>query len=324
MSEDSAPNETPERHEAEDSLPSVASLKIEGSPKAVSELIRAIGKARAEMEPVLADTQGQFQNRTFKYADLASIYRSALGALNKFAITVFHPNCQVTLDVQRAVTMLAGYEATISVYHDFRGDLHYDRIKGFGAMLTFINRYQTRGLLAVAGDDDLDNNAHAGTQAFSSKPQAPQGRAKSPSAAKPQPAPAQNTTQGQPGASNGQAEPVPAEPPKAEPAPEPGTHAPMSAAEAEKVVATIPDHNTETGEVPAKGPITAGTGQLLIETMRGAGVRKRRDAAALLVEHCGKGAIDDMSEAEALALLEPDCIVGIMKRLGIAGSEAAQ
>jgi hypothetical protein len=106
---------------------------------------------------VLADSTGQVQNRTFRYADLSSIYRVAIPALSEQGITVLHPNCQAG-DRQRAMTLLAGHDAMIEVWHDFDGSITYETVKGLGAVYTYLNRYQLRGLTSVAGDDDPDND----------------------------------------------------------------------------------------------------------------------------------------------------------------------
>lgn len=173
-------------------------FKMHGAPADVCKLLLALGKARAKMDPVAADAQGQFQNRTFKYADLASIYKAAIPALSAEGITVIHPNCQVDTDTQRACTMVAGYGAMIEVAHDYRAIISPDNVKAHGSMMTYLNRYQLRGLCAVAGDDDLDNDGKAATAPFKSqpKPAAPppgNGRTRSrdpePEAPPPKPAP---------------------------------------------------------------------------------------------------------------------------------------
>jgi hypothetical protein len=135
---------------------SASTFELHGKPEEISKLLRAMGKARAQMPTMVADAAGQFQNRTFKYLDLPSIYAAAIPCLDREGVTVFHPNCQVNIRTQRATTILAGHGAMVEVSTDFTCTVAPENVKGVGSMFTYLNRYQMRGLCAVAGDDDPD------------------------------------------------------------------------------------------------------------------------------------------------------------------------
>jgi hypothetical protein len=135
---------------------SASTFELHGKPEEISKLLRAMGKARAQMPTMVADAAGQFQNRTFKYLDLPSIYAAAIPCLDREGVTVFHPNCQVNMRTQRATTILAGHGAMVEVSTDFTCAVAPENVKGVGSMFTYLNRYQMRGLCAVAGDDDPD------------------------------------------------------------------------------------------------------------------------------------------------------------------------
>jgi hypothetical protein len=215
--------EPTESQDTELPVRSNGSFRMHGSPAQVSKLLFNLGKARSEMDPVIADANGQFQNRGFKYADISSIYRSAIPALAKHGIMVFHPNCQVDQETQRAVTIVAGHEALIEVSHDFSGSIAAETIKGFGSLLTYLNRYQVRGLVAVAGDDDPDQDGSAGTKPFQRTPPSPPAKPE----ARREPPPK---------------EPAPARTRAPEPAPQPAPVAPITKAEPdpEKRPASVP------------------------------------------------------------------------------------
>lgn len=174
-----------------------STFEMHGAPSDVSKLITALGKARATMKAPVADTTGQFQNRTFKYADLGSIYDVAIPSLSREGVTVFHPNCQVDTDTQRACTVLAGFGAMLIISHDYRATVSPENVKAHGSMMTYLNRYQIRGLCALSGDDDADNDGKQGTAPFRSQPKPaapPQGnrtRARDPEAEVPQNRPQQ-------------------------------------------------------------------------------------------------------------------------------------
>lgn len=163
-----------------------STFKMVGSPEAIAALFLAIGKARDAMDPVLADTTGQFKDRKFKYADLSSMYKALVPALTAQGVTALHPNCQVDQETQRAMTLVAGHGAIVMTSHDFAWIIKDENIKGLGSTLTYLNRYQLRGLMAIAGDDDPDSDGNTGTAPFKSqpKPAAPPGngrtRAKEP------------------------------------------------------------------------------------------------------------------------------------------------
>lgn len=147
-----------------------STFRMVGEPDQLAALFLAIAKARAEMDPVLADTTGQFKDRKFQYADLSSMYKPLLPALARQGVAVMHPNCQVNPELQRASTLIAGHGAMLLVSHDFHGSPKDENIKGMGSMYTYLNRYQLRGLCAIAGDDDPDNDGQKGTAPFRSQP----------------------------------------------------------------------------------------------------------------------------------------------------------
>lgn len=147
-----------------------STFKMFGPPDAIAALFLAIGKARDAMDPVLADTTGQFKDRKFKYADLSSMYKALIPALTAQGVTAVHPNCQVDPETQRAMTLVAGHGAIVMTSHDFTWVIKDENIKGLGSTLTYLNRYQLRGLMAIAGDDDPDADGQAGTAPFKSQP----------------------------------------------------------------------------------------------------------------------------------------------------------
>jgi hypothetical protein len=284
---------TKEAVERLESQPAAQSFTMSAVPEPCGALLEALGVARAAMAPVVEDTTGQFKNRSFKYADLAAIYKSAIPALRAQGITVSHPNCQVGPFIQRAITILSGHGGILSVHHDYPGHITDSNVKGFGKILTYLNRYQIRGLVAVAGEEDADNDGSVGNQPFNDKPAAPPQQQQ-----RRQPPPAQRAASPKP--------PPQAPPPEAAPQSQP-ERAPEPARVVEPVdpgPVDVESADPKTGEVAPPGPASDATRDLLTQRMRAAGIKKLKTAVTVFLQHADKESLDDFTEAEALALID--------------------
>lgn len=176
-------------------------FRLFGTDDAVSKLFTEFAAAQGEFGPAVADSVGRVnEQRSFKYADLASIIAASRPALSKHGISL----TQWPTGWDGAIlTIVAGHGARIhSVLRFERPKLPKDQ----GAYWTYMCRYAMRAILGLPGDDDLDNTPN---QARRDQPPAPQ--AKPPSKAQERPGPAKAQEQAPKG--NG------AVPPKSEPPP---------------------------------------------------------------------------------------------------------
>lgn len=239
---------------------------LHGTPEQVDKLFTELALAQGEFEAVLKDTRGQDGNRTFMYADLASMVKASRPALAKHRIAI----TQYPLGSEgELLTIVSGHGARIhSTLRFRRADMTVAGVPGiklFGSELTYFSRYALRCILGLPGDDDLDSQ--------------------------PQPQPSQRGERMQPDRpkGNGTAKPPPvrqerAAPPEAPPAqPEsrtqqtPTEERPTRAAETEAPPPQVVDDvNGPDGEgVPESGPtidpsipMTVQTKSTVQETMR--------------------------------------------------------
>lgn len=128
----------------------MSTLKIEGDP---TVLYQKLAEAQAEFLPVPEDAKGQVgNNRSFKYADFATIIKCIRPALTKHGIAFLQP---LHTDGEMAVTttILAGHGASIQASLMFP---HDDNPQEFGRHHTYHRRYQLLGFFAIEGEDADD------------------------------------------------------------------------------------------------------------------------------------------------------------------------
>ena len=121
-----------------------------------AELIAALVKAQGEFLPIVKNRVGQSGNRTFKYADLDELIQKTRPALVANGLAVIQP-IQKTKESHLLVTKLLHASGLMEESVIDMGG-HYDDIKVYGAMLTFMRRYAYQAILCISADDDLDDN----------------------------------------------------------------------------------------------------------------------------------------------------------------------
>jgi hypothetical protein len=125
----------------------MSTLKIEGDP---ATLYQKLAEAQAEFLPVPEEAKGQVgNNRSFKYADFATIIKCVRPALTRHGIAFLQP---LHTDGEMAVTttILAGHGASITASLMFP---HNEDCQKFGQAHTYHRRYQLLGFFAIEGED---------------------------------------------------------------------------------------------------------------------------------------------------------------------------
>lgn len=139
-------------------------------PLFTSEVTTSTAPSRAALYAALAKAQGEFlaipKNKTvqipiksggsytFKYADLESIMRACRPALSENGLAVFQSTDRTQAGEVLVTTLAHSSGATLMsevAIPKASGD-----IKEYGAVITYLRRYQITALLGVAADDDLD------------------------------------------------------------------------------------------------------------------------------------------------------------------------
>lgn len=128
----------------------MGTLKIEGDP---TELYKALALAQAEFLSVPEEAKGQVgNNRSFKYADFATIIKCIRPALTKHGIAFLQP-LHTEGEMAVTTTILAGHGASITASLHFP---HDDNPQEFGRIHTYHRRYQLLGFFAIEGEDADD------------------------------------------------------------------------------------------------------------------------------------------------------------------------
>lgn len=163
-----------------------------GSPQQVAALISALALAQAQFAPIEAWKKVTIRPRekpeySFHYAPLAEILKCTRPALSANGIAF----SQVVLyegDVPWLVTALL-HSSGGTIFSRVPAPSPTEDPKTYGALLTFMKRYQAAAILGVAADDDLDDNGDTegmqmglgrAEQQVRQKPATPQRRSASP------------------------------------------------------------------------------------------------------------------------------------------------
>lgn len=167
----------------------ISTLKIEGDP---TTLYQKLAEAQAEFLPVPEDSKGQVgKDRTFKYADFATIIKCIRPALTKHGIAFLQP-LHTEGDMAVTTTILAGHGASIQASLMFN---HDSNPQEFGRTHTYHRRYQLLGFFAIEGEDadDARKETEKMQQGFTEKKSEPRNEAPKASAGQP-PVPAKQST----------------------------------------------------------------------------------------------------------------------------------
>lgn len=125
-------------------------LTIIGEPWVLFE---NLAKAQAEFLPVPEDAKGQVgNNRTFKYADYATIIRCIRPALTKYGLAFLQP-LHTEGDLAVSTSILAGHGALIQSSLRFE---HDGNPQEFGRVHTYHRRYQLLAFFGIEGEDADD------------------------------------------------------------------------------------------------------------------------------------------------------------------------
>lgn len=162
----------------------ISTLKIEGDP---TTLYQKLAEAQAEFLPVPEESKGQVgKDRTFKYADFATIIKCIRPALTKHGIAFLQP-LHTEGDMAVTTTILAGHGASIQASLMFN---HDSNPQEFGRAHTYHRRYQLLGFFAIEGEDadDARKETEKMQQGFTEKKSEPRNEApKAASSAAPAP-----------------------------------------------------------------------------------------------------------------------------------------
>lgn len=128
----------------------LGSLKVEGD---ATKLFEALAKAQAEFEAVPRDSAGQIgTNRSFKYADYATLTKCTRPSLTKNGIVLLQP-LHYENGMAVTTTIIAGHGARIESSFSFKADPNPQE---FGRHHTYYRRYQLQGILGLEGEDADD------------------------------------------------------------------------------------------------------------------------------------------------------------------------
>lgn len=144
-----------------------------GTQEQVAQLICALAKAQGEFAPIsknqIASIRPRDQAKTpykFAYADLAEVIACTRPALAANGLAIVQPlvktgdflSIRTILMHAGGATMWTECEAPSREVSD---------LKEFGGQYNYLRRYQMQGLLAVASEDDIDEDGSSGSGAHS-------------------------------------------------------------------------------------------------------------------------------------------------------------
>ncbi|MFI8608539.1 ERF family protein [Pseudomonas sp. NPDC077649] len=121
-----------------------------------AKLYAALAKAQGEFLPIEKNRDGQDGNRTFKYADLDELIKKTRPALAANGLAVL----QILQKTERGHVLITKLVHTSGATETSEVELGsgYDKIKIYGATITFMRRYAYQAILCVSADDDLDDS----------------------------------------------------------------------------------------------------------------------------------------------------------------------
>lgn len=133
----------------------------------ISELIKALCKAKKDFKPITRDGKNPFLNN--KYATLDAIVNATENALNSNGLVIMHHQ-ELIDDNKFLVTELIHESGQIKstetcmneyiqVSMNEKGNAKITPIQIFGSAITYLKRYHISELLNVAIDEDIDGNS---------------------------------------------------------------------------------------------------------------------------------------------------------------------
>ena len=119
------------------------------------KILPALFAAMQEFGSIEANTQGQIQNRTFRYVNLADLMQSVRPILQSHGLFVHHVGSVVDgacVSESRVVHAESGQYVT-AAFPIAPGLAEKD----LGKAITYVRRYCTMGLLGIVADEDRDS-----------------------------------------------------------------------------------------------------------------------------------------------------------------------
>ncbi len=122
--------------------------------KEINEIAGALAKAQAEFKTPVKNVPVNFSGRSYKYADLESVYKAIRKPLADNGLAITHL-CQEFAGQVELVTMLmhSSGQWFRSVYPV---KAKVDRPQEFGSAMTYAKRYSVSALLGIASEEDDD------------------------------------------------------------------------------------------------------------------------------------------------------------------------
>lgn len=136
--------------EADEAIPE--ELKLEGKPEALAKFFAELAAAQLKFEGIAKDQEGQIGFQKFKYSNLASLRKATMPHLAAHGIAIIQPVFR-----NKVVTIVSGHGARIVWALDFGEPKN---VKDMGKRQTYARRYAYQAALVLAGDEDLDQDAH--------------------------------------------------------------------------------------------------------------------------------------------------------------------
>jgi hypothetical protein len=130
--------------------------------QAMAALYAALAQAQAEFQPITKNREVMITMKSggkykFRYADLDEINIRTRPALTKYGLGLMQivssePNGATFIETR--LTHKDG--GSVSARLDIKGPREYPDPKEFGAVVSYLRRYQVTPMLGVAADDDID------------------------------------------------------------------------------------------------------------------------------------------------------------------------
>lgn len=139
---------------------------------ALDQLAVALAKAQSEIKGASLDKEAAATvTRTYRYADLASVWEACREPLTKHGLSVVQQPCGDGRSVGVRTTLLhaSGQYMTSTIYASPRDT----GPQAIGSVLTYLRRYSLSAVVGVAPDDDDDGQAAQGGHYPAEQPRRP-------------------------------------------------------------------------------------------------------------------------------------------------------
>lgn len=132
--------------------------------QAMAALYAALAQAQAEFQPITKNREVMIQMKSggkykFRYADLDEINLRTRPALTKHGLGLMQIVSSEPSGATFIETRLTHKDGgSVSARLDIKGPREYPDPKEFGAVVSYLRRYQVTPMLGVAADDDADQS----------------------------------------------------------------------------------------------------------------------------------------------------------------------